>query len=94
MKREWSYNSFVFFVPFVVKKNCVEFMNAAIKVENLGSPYKTMQVNNFNKLHIIAFATFVRKWDFSPAKTLCPGGAKAPLPIVTYHGCFIRNGIS
>ena len=25
---------------------------------------------NFNKLHITAFATFARKWDFSPAKTL------------------------
>jgi len=59
-----------------------------------GSPYKTMRVNNFNKLYIIALATLARKWDFSPAKTLCPGGAKAPLPIVTYHGCFIRNGIS
>ena len=37
---------------------------------SIGSLYKTMRVNNFNKLHIIAFATVARKWDFSPAKTL------------------------
>ena len=50
----------------------------------MGSPCKTMGVNNFNKLPIIAFATFARKWDFSPAKTLRnKAGLKPHFLIVT-----------